>query len=37
MLFKENLFLENIGTLGGAVHIMSPDFETNKGSNATNS
>ena len=37
MLFKENLFLENIGTLGGTVHIMSPDFETKKGSNATNS
>ena len=37
MLFKENLFMENIGTLGGSVHIMSPDFETNKDSNATNS
>ena len=24
-----NTFTENIGTVGGAVHIMSPDFESN--------
>ena len=28
-LFKNNTFSENIGTLGGAVHIYAPDFETN--------
>ena len=37
VLIKENEFSENIGTLGGTVHIFSPDFETNKASNATNS
>ena len=37
VIIKENTFSENIGTLGGAVHILSPDFETNKGLNETNS
>lgn len=28
IIIKDNLFEENIGTMGGAIHIMSPDFET---------
>ena len=28
IIIKENKFDENIGTLGGAIHIMSPDFES---------
>ena len=24
----DNIFEENIGTIGGAIHIMSPDFES---------
>ena len=30
IIIKENVFQENIGTIGGAVHIMSPDFESTK-------
>ena len=37
ILIKDNIFEENIGTIGGAIHIMSPDFETNISSNSTNS
>ena len=28
IIIKDNLFEENIGTMGGAIHIMSPDFES---------
>ena len=34
---KNNNFSENIGTLGGAMQIMSPNFEANANSNVTNS
>ena len=27
IIIKNNTFEENIGTTGGAIHIMSPDFE----------
>ena len=37
VIIRKNRFEENIGTLGGALHIYAPDFETNAGSNATNS
>ena len=37
IIIKNNTFEENIGTLGGAIHIMSPDFESNAASNTTNS
>ena len=30
IIIKGSHFEENIGTLGGTIHIMSPDFETNK-------
>ena len=33
IVIKDNTFEENIGTMGGAIHIMSPDFESNAGSN----
>ena len=26
-IIKNNVFDENIGTMGGAIHIMSPNFE----------
>ena len=29
IILMGNTFTENIGTVGGAVHIMSPDFESN--------
>ena len=29
IIIKDNHFEENIGTLGGTIHIMSPDFESN--------
>ena len=28
IIIKDNLFEENIGTMGGKIHIMSPDFES---------
>ena len=39
IILKHNRFWENIGTLGGAVHIYAPDFDTNKAiaHNITNS
>ena len=37
IIIKNNTFEENIGTLGGAIHIMSPDFESNKDSTEVNS
>ena len=36
IIIKDNIFEENIGTMGGAIHIMSPDFEHNQMSNETN-
>jgi len=36
VLFKNNFFSENIGTLGGSVHIYSPDFESNNNSTSKN-
>ena len=37
IIIRGNQFIENIGTSGGAIHIYSPDFESNAGSNRTNS
>ena len=37
LILKNNTFEENIGTLGGAIHIMSPDFESNANSTEVNS
>ena len=37
LIIKNNTFEENIGTLGGAIHIMSPDFESNADSTEVNS
>ena len=28
IIIKENTFENNIGTAGGVIHIMSPDFES---------
>ena len=35
IIIKDNVFEENIGTMGGVMHIMSPDFETNAALNDT--
>ena len=37
IILLNNTFDENIGTIGGAVHIMQPDFESNADSEETNS
>ena len=37
IIIKNNTFVENIGTIGGAIHIMSPDFESNAESTEANS
>ena len=37
IVLRNNTFDENIGTVGGAVHIMQPDFESNADSKETNS
>ena len=29
IVIRNNTFEENIGTIGGAIHIFSPDFEAN--------
>ena len=36
IIFINNTIQENIGTLGGAVHIFAPDFETGANSTETN-
>ena len=30
LIIVNNTFTENIGTIGGAIHIFSPDFESDK-------
>ena len=30
LIIKNNTFTDNIGTMGGAIHVFSPDFESNK-------
>ena len=35
IIVKNNTFSENIGTVGGTIFIMSPDFEANKLTNTT--
>ena len=37
IVINNNTFSENIGTMGGAIHIYSPDFESNADSEEVNS